>query len=167
MDIEWYHFVKEYLLCHAMNTYTHIWYCIIKKLLNFTFNTLLCMCICIHSTGSLAKWLEYLPMTQETGIQTQIDSYQRLKKWYLMPPCLTHSIIRYGSRVKWSNPGKGVVPFPTPWCGSYWKGSLRIANYFYGMYAWHGTVNILCFFADLLVKGLDIQDRVIYVEKLL
>ena len=29
-----------------------------------------------------------------------------------MPPCLTLSIIRYGSRVKWNNPGKGVVPFP-------------------------------------------------------
>ena len=33
-----------------------------------------------------------------------------------MPPCLTLSIIRYGSRVKWSNPGKGVAPFPTHWC---------------------------------------------------
>ena len=40
---------------------------------------------------------------------------QRLKKWYLMPPCLTLSIIRSGSRVKWSNPGKGVAPSPTPW----------------------------------------------------
>ena len=28
----------------------------------------------------------------------------------LIPPCLTLSIIRYGSRVKWSNLGKGVVP---------------------------------------------------------
>ena len=37
-----------------------------------------------------------------------------LKKWYLIPPCLTLSIIRYVSRVKWSNPGKGVVPSPTP-----------------------------------------------------
>ena len=26
-----------------------------------------------------------------------------------MPPCLTLSIIRYGSRVKWNNPGKGVA----------------------------------------------------------
>ena len=43
-----------------------------------------------------------------------------------MPPCLTLSIIRYGSRVKWSNPGKGVVPFPTPWCSSYRKGSFRV-----------------------------------------
>ena len=45
-------------------------------------------------------------------------------KWYLMPPCLALSIIRYISRVKWSNPRNGVVPSPTPWCNSYWKGSL-------------------------------------------
>ena len=25
----------------------------------------------------------------------------------------------YKVRVKWSNPGKGVVPSPTPWCSSY------------------------------------------------
>ena len=36
------------------------------------------------------------------------------KKWYLIPPCLTLSIVRYGSRVKCSNPGKGVAPSPTP-----------------------------------------------------
>ena len=35
--------------------------------------------------------------------------------------CLTLSIIRYLSRVKWSNLGTGVVPSPTPWCGSYRK----------------------------------------------
>ena len=27
-----------------------------------------------------------------------------------------------GSRVKWSNPGKGVAPSSTPQCSSYWKG---------------------------------------------
>ena len=48
-------------------------------------------------------------MVWETGVQSQVESYQRLKKWYFMPPCLTLSIIRYGSRVKWSNPGKGVA----------------------------------------------------------
>ena len=42
-----------------------------------------------------------------------------LKKWDLIPPCLTLSIIRYISRVKWSNPGKGVAPPPTLWCSSY------------------------------------------------
>ena len=59
---------------------------------------------------------ECSPMARETWVQSQVESYQRLKKWYLMPPCLTLSIIRYGSRVKWSNPGKGVAPSPTPWC---------------------------------------------------
>ena len=47
-------------------------------------------------------------------------------KMVLDAPCLTLSIIMYGSRVKWSNPGKGVVPSPTPWCSSYWKGSLLV-----------------------------------------
>ena len=28
---------------------------------------------------------------------------------------------------KWSNPGKGVAPFPTPRCGSYWKWILKVA----------------------------------------
>ena len=30
------------------------------------------------------------------------------------------------SRVKWSNPGKGVAPSPTPRYSSYRKGSLRV-----------------------------------------
>ena len=30
------------------------------------------------------------------------------------------------SRVKWSNPGKGVAPSPTPRCSSYRKGILRV-----------------------------------------
>ena len=71
--------------------------------------------------------VECLPMARETEIQSQVKSYQRLKKWYLMLPCLTLSIIRYVSRVKWSNPGKGVAPFTTPRCSSNWKGSFRVA----------------------------------------
>ena len=59
-----------------------------------------------------------LPMVQETWVQFQVESYQRLKKWYLIPPCLTLSIIRYRSRIKWSKPGKKIVPFPTPWYSS-------------------------------------------------
>ena len=65
-------------------------------------------------------------MARKAWVQSQVESYQRLKKWYLMPPCLTLSIIRYESRVKWSNPGKGVAPSPTPLCSSYGKGSLRV-----------------------------------------
>ena len=28
-------------------------------------------------------------MALKTWVQSQVESYQRLKKWYLMPPCLT------------------------------------------------------------------------------
>ena len=41
----------------------------------------------------------------------------KTQKWYLIPPC----IVRYRSRVKWSNLGKGVGLSPTPRCTSYWK----------------------------------------------
>ena len=65
-------------------------------------------------------------MARETWVQSLIESYQRLKNWHLMPPCLTLRIIMYGSRVKWSNPGKGEAPFPTSRCSSYWKERLRV-----------------------------------------
>ena len=58
---------------------------------------------------TLAWRLECSPMARETCVQSQVESYQRLKKWYLMSPCLTLSIIRYGSRVKGSNPEKWVA----------------------------------------------------------
>ena len=63
--------------------------------------------------------IECSPVAWETRVQSQVESYQRLKKWYLIPPCLTLSIIRYGSRVKWSNPGNGVVTSPAPQCSNY------------------------------------------------
>ena len=66
-------------------------------------------------------------MVRETWVPSQVASYQRLLKWYLIPPCLTLSNIRWVSRVKWNNPGKGVVPSPTPQCSSYRKESLRVA----------------------------------------
>ena len=60
-------------------------------------------------------------MVQETRVQSQVASYQKLKKkqWYLIHLCLTLRIIRYVSRIKWSNPEKGVALFPTPRCSSY------------------------------------------------
>ena len=70
-------------------------------------------------TSPLASW--------ETRVQFHLVSYQRLKKWYLIRPCLALSLIRYISRVKSSNPGKEVASSPTPLCSSYWKGTLRVA----------------------------------------
>ena len=49
-------------------------------------------------------------MVQETGFQSQVKYYQGLKKWYLMPPSLTLSIIRNGSRVSGANQGMESRP---------------------------------------------------------
>ena len=45
----------------------------------------------------------------------------------VLDTCLTLNIIRYVSRIEWSNPGKGVAPSLTLRCSSCWKGSLRVA----------------------------------------
>ena len=68
-------------------------------------------------------------MVQQIKIQSQIMSYK--KKFFkfkkiVLDAALTLSIIRYGTRVKWNNPGNEVAPFPTPQCGSYWKGSSQV-----------------------------------------
>ena len=65
-------------------------------------------------------------MVWETRVQSPVESYQRLKKWHLVRLCLTLTIIKYGSRVKWNNPVNGVPTSTTPRCGSYWKESLRV-----------------------------------------
>ena len=80
----------------------------------------------IRKCYSKAQCVECSSIIWETWVQSQVGSYQRLKKWFLIPTCLTLIIIRYVSRVKWSNPGKDVVPSPAPLCSSYWKGNLRV-----------------------------------------
>ena len=45
----------------------------------------------------------------------------------MIPTCLTLSNIRYVSRLKWSNSGKGVASSPTLRCSSFWKKSLLAA----------------------------------------
>ena len=54
------------------------------------------MCIYVWPIGSV---VDCSPMIQETGVQSQVESYQTPKKCYLMPLCLTLHIIKYGSRV--------------------------------------------------------------------
>ena len=74
----------------------------------------------------LVKWVECSSMAQETEVQSLVESYQRLKKWHLICLCLTLGIIRYISRVKWSNPGKGVAISPTLGVAAIGKGTFGL-----------------------------------------
>ena len=72
-----------------------------------------------------------------------------------MSLCLTLSIIRYGLRVKWVNPWKGVAPYPTIWCSSYQKGafgspSTTVANFIFYMVS-----DIYCYVIIIIIKCLD------------
>ena len=81
-------------------------------------------------TGSLVWWVECSPVVRETWGSIPGRIIPKTLKWYLIPPCLILNNIRYVSRVKWSNPRKGIAPSPTPRCSSYWKGSLLVSlNY--------------------------------------
>ena len=47
----------------------------------------------------LQLFLECSQMVRKTGLQSQAESYKKLKIWYLMPHCLTLNIIKYRSKV--------------------------------------------------------------------
>ena len=79
-------------------------------------------------TGSLSKWIVFTNGPWDLGSIPGCVIPKTLK-WYLIPPCLTLSNIGYVSRVKWSNPGKGVVPYAISRCSSYWKVSFLVANF--------------------------------------
>ena len=68
----------------------------------------------------------------------------KTQKWYLVPTCLTLSIITYRSRENWSNPVNGVAPSPTPWCregrnfliekGAFRSPSSKVVNFTFLIY---------------------------------
>ena len=78
-------------------------------------------------TGSLVQWVECSPMIREIWVQSQVASYQRLLKWYLILPSLTLSNIRYVSRLKWSSalPYTCVVAIEK---GAFWSLSTTVAD---------------------------------------
>ena len=78
----------------------------------------------IHA-GPLALYVNCCPVACQTRIQYQVESYQRLKRCYLIPAWLT--LISYVSRVNWSNEGKVVALSSIPECSTKWKRSFRLA----------------------------------------
>ena len=81
---------------------------------------------------------------------------QRLLKWYLIPPCLTLSNIRYVSRVKWRNSGKGVVLSPIPGVvaiekGAFWSPLTTVANVTYLLYVTYIIIIIVVVIVIIII----------------
>ena len=77
------------------------------------------------------QWLECLPIARETLGSIQVELHLRLKKWYLLPPCLTLNIIGYGSNVRWCYPGNGVAPSLAIEKGAFGSPATTVANFTY------------------------------------
>ena len=60
-------------------------------------------------------------MVIETRVQSQVESYQKLKKMVLHPSLLNTRHYKVWIKGKGSNPRKGIAP--SPWCRSYSKGA--------------------------------------------
>ena len=88
---------------------------------------------------------QVIPKTQKNGT------------WLL--PCLALSTIRSWSRVNWSNPGNGVVPFLTSLCSSYWKGSQWVTLDFYLL----DSRNIVFIIGIILRWGFLIWELIFYL----
>ena len=81
-----------------------------------------------ETMNNLEKWRERVRDIRAGGTtwwSWYIYIYIYNKMGYLIPPALTLRIIRYISKVKRRNSGKGVVSFPTSRCSSYEKGAFR------------------------------------------
>ena len=65
-------------------------------------------------------------MARETWVQSQVESYQRLKKMVLDASLLDTQRYKVRIKGKVKQSREGVAPSPTPWCSSYRKGSLRV-----------------------------------------
>ena len=59
--------------------------------------------------GSILGWV--IPKARKMVLDASLLNTQHYKVWI---------------KGKWKNLGKRVALSPTPWCSSYWKGSLRV-----------------------------------------
>ena len=53
---------------------------------------------------------------RETRVQSEVESYQKLKQRYLIPPSLNTQHYKVRIKGKCINVGKGIVPYPTRGC---------------------------------------------------
>ena len=79
-----------------------------------------------RSPGPLANTLFILPKTLWVECSPMVLVSIPVHVIPIDTYLLNTYIIRYVSRVKWSNPGKGVASSPKPWCSSYWKGNFPV-----------------------------------------
>ena len=114
------------------------------------------------------------PMAREIRVQYQVELYQRIEKWYLMPHCLTLSIIRYGSRV--SRAIYGVVAIEKGASGSpsamvdqhiyiYIYITLSFFSFFIFLYISYFSQKYFCDVPSLLGRGYTNTMKILEIDR--
>ena len=70
-------------------------------------------------------------MVHETGVQSQVESCQNLKKMVLDASLLNTQHYKVRTKNKQNKPGNRVAPFPTPWCSNYRNIYIYVYIYIY------------------------------------
>ena len=108
---------------HSLNDFGHVIYTLYTSMYQNIAKLLTLVLLCANGPG------------EQGSIPGQV--IPKTQKMVLDASLLNSAFKRYRSRVKWSNPGKGVAPSSTPWCSSYRKGSLLFAlDYSHQLYLW-------------------------------
>ena len=140
----WYHLhwplYQEYLNIRILNNLIVLKYCSLLRIYWIEENIYIYIYIYIYIMCRLGKYvdyvhIEYRPMSTivrefANGLG-DLGSIPGLVIPYTEKMALDASLLNtqhYKVRIKgkWSNPGKGVAPSPTPRYRDYWKGSLRV-----------------------------------------
>ena len=82
----------------------------------------------VHITEALLCWLRSVTVKCVMRILCESHYTIAIRCWFnnLYFELFHEYFICSISRVKWSNPGKGIAPSPTHWCSSYQRGSLWV-----------------------------------------
>ena len=72
--------------CSLQYSISYEYYCYILIIL---------VIIILYNNQPIGLVIECFPMAQEIRVQSQVESYQKLNKWYLIPSFVTLSIIKY------------------------------------------------------------------------
>ena len=72
-----------------------------------------CNVLFFFITGSLTEWVECSPMARESGVQSQVESYQRLKKMVLDTSLLNTQQykVRVKGKVEQSRERSSALPY--------------------------------------------------------
>ena len=112
------------------------------------------------------SWVRYSPMAWETGVQSQVELYQRLKKWYLIPPFLTLDYGRQLSLSKWFSLFLLVINRSSSVFGAFSK-TLFLTGFRSELFDGHVTY-VICIFLKKPFNFLFLRDKMNYhLEKLL